>query len=249
MEKLSAASVVNDLKKLSSPAKARASAWFFKTGPGQYGHGDVFIGVTVPEQRLVARRYRGLPLAEVKKLIMSPIHEHRLTGLIILTEDFARADTRTRAQIARWYLAHTRRVNNWDLVDTSAPRIIGTYLRDNDSKIDRNILYKLAMSENIWERRIAIVSTLAFIVENDFVDALKIAEMLLDDTHDLIHKAVGWMLREVGKRSERTLTQFLDTHAAHMPRTSLRYAIERLSPAKKKRYMSVSVLRSKTSLS
>lgn len=220
--------VVSDLQKLVSPAKAKASACFFKTGPGQYGEGDVFIGVTVPEQRIVAKKYKDLSLIEIEKLLESPIHEHRLTGLIIL------AGKRLSKVLFDFYLAHTDCVNNWDLVDSSASYIVGEWLVD---KKDRSILYKLAQSKNFWERRIAIISTGAFIARKDFTDTLAISKLLLHDKHDLIHKAIGWMLREVGKRDQAKEEKFLKKHYKTMPRTMLRYSIERFSESKRHEYL------------
>jgi 3-methyladenine DNA glycosylase AlkD len=228
-----AGGVERELRRLGSREKARASAWFFKTGPGQYGEGDVFIGVTVPEQRKVAKKYRELPLAELEKLLEHKAHECRLTALLILTDQYARAGEPARAKIVKFYLAHTKRVNNWDLVDTSAPRILGDYLVDKD----RRVLYTLAKSKNLWERRIAIVATLSFIMRGESADTLALSELLLADTHDLIHKAVGWMLREVGKRApsgRALLIAFINQHKAQMPRTTLRYAIEHFSPEARK---------------
>ncbi len=235
--------VILALQKMSSPSKAKTSAWFFKTGVGQYGHGDVFIGVTVPEQRLIARTYRDLGLTELHKLLRSPIHEHRLTALHILVLQFQSAtksaDSAARERIVEFYLDHVDRINNWDLVDSSAKYILGEYflINNSESKYGRDLLYKMTMSHNIWERRIAIISTHAFIAHDDFADTLQISEMLLSDTHDLMHKAVGWMLREVGKRSPATLRGFLDKHAHQMPRTSLRYAIEKFSETERKSYL------------
>lgn len=223
--------VVRALKKLGTKEKAASSAWFFKTDKGQYGYGDMFIGVTVPEQRKVARAFRELPLAEAAKLLESKVHEHRLTALLILVGQYKRGDETARAKIVKRYLAHTKRVNNWDLVDTSAPNIVGRYLLDKD----RRVLYKLAKSKNLWERRIAIVATLAFIGNGESADTFAIAELLLADTHDLIHKATGWMLREVGKRVSRlALARFIKVHKADMPRTTLRYATEHFPPELRK---------------
>lgn len=215
-------SVEQELKKLGSKKKAAASAWFFKTGKGQYGYGDVFIGVTVPEQRKIAKQFKNFPLPEIKKLLLSKYHECRLTALIILVAQFQAGDKAMQERIAKFYLANTKRVNNWDLVDSSAPYILGAYLLDKD----RSILYKLVKSKNLWERRIAILAAGAFIRHNDFKDGFALSELLLSDTHDLMHKATGWMLREVGKRSRPALVRFLNTYKAQMPRTALRYAIE-----------------------
>lgn len=231
---LTAREVAAALGKLGTKRKAESSAWFFKTGKGQYGHGDVFIGVTVPEQRRVARAFRELPLAEVAKLLKSAIHEHRLTALLILVEQYKRGDAEARARIVKQYLAHTRHINNWDLVDTSAPTIIGHYLLDKN----RRVLYKLAKSKNLWERRIAIVATLAFIRNGESTDTFATAELLLADPHDLIHKATGWMLREVGARVSRAaLVKFIKLHKADMPRTTLRYAIEHFPPEARRAFL------------
>ncbi|HSX58374.1 MAG TPA: DNA alkylation repair protein [Candidatus Saccharimonadales bacterium] len=223
-----------ELKKLSSEKKAKASAWFFKTGLGQYGEGDLFIGVTVPEQRKIAKVFKDLPLAEVEKLLKSPIHEERLVSLLILNGQFAKGNKTIKKEIYKFYLANTQFVNNWDLVDSSASYIVGTYLLDKP----REILYKLAKSPSLWERRISIISTLAFIVKGESSDTLKIAEVLLNDKEDLMHKAVGWMLREVGKRvSREELVSFLNKHYKNMPRTALRYAIEHFPEAERQKYL------------
>ncbi len=228
-----AKSVEQDLKKLGSKEKSESSQWFFKTGKGQYGYGDVFIGVTVPEQRKVAKKYADLALPDIENLLSSKFHECRLTALLILCSQYKKAEEKTQKTIVKFYLSHLERVNNWDLVDTSARNILGEYLVDKD----RSWLYKLARSQNIWERRVAIVATHAFIVRHDFDDTLAIATILLDDTHDLIHKAVGWMLREVGKRSRPALITYLNEYSSKMPRTALRYAIEHFPEAQRKRYM------------
>lgn len=231
---LTAAQIEKTLKKLGSAEKSRNSEWFFKTGKGQYGYGDVFVGVTVPEQRKVAKEFKGISLAEVGKLLANKIHECRLTALLILIEQYTKGDEKIQVKIAKFYLAHTKHINNWDLVDLSSPRVLGDYLL----KRDRKILYKLAKSKNMWERRIAILATFTFIYNGDSTDALKLAEMLLSDEHDLMHKAVGWMLREVGKRCSRTeLVTFLNAHISHMPRTTLRYAIEHFPPAERKKFL------------
>jgi 3-methyladenine DNA glycosylase AlkD len=222
-----------EMKRQSSPARAKSSQWFFKTGPGQYGEGDKFIGITVPALRTVAKSFAGLSLVDIKKLLYSKIHEERLIAVFILGLQFAKADHKLQDQIVRFYLAHTKQINNWDLVDSSADRILGQYLLDKP----KNILYKLAKSKNLWEKRIAIIATYQFIKNNQFADTMKISEMLLGDSHDLIHKAVGWMLRETGKRDLKTEIKFLDRHYTIMPRTSLRYAIERLPDKFKKHYM------------
>src|SRR3990172_8812125 len=225
-------SLKSDLRKLATPKKAKASEWFFKTGTGQYGEGDQFIGVTVPEQRSVAKKYKDLPLSETEKLLRSPIHEERLVALIILVERSKASDAKTRKEIYDFYLANTDRVNNWDLVHLSAEYIVGGYLADKP----KGTLYELAGSKNLWKRRIAMIATYYYIKQGKGKYTLEIAEILLHDSHDLIQKAVGWMLREVGKRcSERVLTDFLDKHAPEMPRTALRYAIERFPPEKRQK--------------
>lgn len=222
------------LRKTATSEKAKASAWFFKTGPGQYGEGDQFIGATVPEQRKVARAFKDLPLDQVEKLLKSPIHEERLVALFILVGQFQKADEKTKKEIYEFYLSNTDRVNNWDLVDSSAGYILGTYLLDKP----RDILYKLAQSKSLWERRIAAISTLAFIMKGEAADTLKIAEILLDDKEDLMHKAVGWMLREVGKRvSKAELVSFLKKYYSRLPRTTLRYAIEHFPPERRKNFL------------
>jgi 3-methyladenine DNA glycosylase AlkD len=190
----------------------------------------------VPQSRQVAKKFNQLPLGEVRTLLYSRVHEERLVALLILAWRYSSASSsREKEEIVKFYLDHIKRVNNWDLVDLSAPNILGAHLVDRDGR--RRLLYRLAGSENVWERRIAIVATHHFIRNGDFSDTLKIAEMLLQDRHDLIHKAVGWMLREVGKRDAAAEEEFLEKHCSVMPRTMLRYAIERLSERKRRRYM------------
>jgi 3-methyladenine DNA glycosylase AlkD len=224
-----------DFKKLSNPTKAEFLAGFFKTGKGQYAEGDIFLGITVPEQRKLARGYADLSLSHLTKLLNSKIHEHRLTALFILVQRFSRTkqDNKTRKELFTFYMDNKHAVNNWDLVDSSSPYIVGTYLKDKN----RKILYKLAASSTLWDRRIAIVATLAFIRDSDFADTLQISELLLNDKHDLIHKASGWMLREIGKRDRRILENFLIRHHKNMPRTMLRYAIEHFDKDKKQFFM------------
>lgn len=226
-------SVARDLKRLGMSAKAKASAWFFKTGKGQYGFGDIFYGVTVPEQRKIAKHYAELSAGEIIKLFRSKVHECRLTALFILVNQYKRGDAKKRLQIVQLYLAHRKYVNNWDLVDSSAPYILGDHFLGKNKKI----LYKLALSKNLWDKRIAIISTLAFIRADKYKDTIKISKLLLADEHDLIHKAVGWMLREVGNRSMKIETRFLDKYATVMPRTMLRYAIEKFPEVKRKHYL------------
>ena len=221
------------LSQLSDPEKAKLLSGFFKTSKGQYGEGDVFLGIPVPEQRKVAKRYTNLTLNNLQELLNSKYHEHRFTALVILISKYRKADASGKKEIYNFLLKNTDNVNNWDLVDLSAPRIIGEYLVDKD----RSILYKLAKSKSLWERRIAILSTFKFIDNNDFEDALNISELLLHDEHDLIHKAVGWALREIGKRDQKIEERFLNKHSMQMPRTMLRYAIEKFDEKKRKFYL------------
>ena len=222
------------LRKLASKNRAKISRRFFKRGKGEYGEGDVFIGITVPDTRLVARRFYDLPLIEVQKLLQSAIHEERLCALLMLVEMCQKASIEAREKIYTLYLKNSQYVNNWDLVDLSADKIVGAHLNDKP----KNILYRLARSKNVWQRRIAIVATFYFIKNNTFSETLKISKMLLDDPHDLIHKASGWMLREVGKRSLVSEEKFLKKYYTIMPRTMLRYAIERFPERKRKYYLS-----------
>ncbi len=228
-----AALVSRELKGLADPQKKKILQSFFKTGPGQYGEGDLFLGVTVPQSRLVARKYAGLDFPEIRKLMHSPVHEERLAGLMILVFQFQGGNETERGKIFRFYLKHAERVNNWDLVDLSADKIVGAYLRGRS----KSRLYRLARSRNLWRRRIAIVATLDFIRAGRFKDTTALAEKLMGDSHDLIHKACGWMLRETGKRDSVVLEIFLKKHCRAMPRTMLRYAIERLPAPRKRAYM------------
>ena len=225
--------VERELAAVASRKRAKGLAWFFKTGEGEYGAGDRFIGITVPQQRKIALRHVGLPLDEVARLLESPIHEHRFTALEILVAKYTQADKANRSRIFAFYLRHAQRANNWDLVDTSAPYIVGEHLKERP----RAVLDRLAMSRNLWKRRIAIVSTLALIRGGEIGDTFRIAEKLLGDQHDLIHKAVGWALREAGKVSRPALLKFLRSHYSDMPRTTLRYAIERLPPGQRKKIL------------
>jgi 3-methyladenine DNA glycosylase AlkD len=222
-----------DIRSLASVERAEVSRRFFKTGPGQYSEGDKFLGLTVPEMRKLARKYRSLTDEDALELLDSPWHEERLVALILLVGSYERGDQVRRDGIHRAYLANARHINNWDLVDSSAAQIVGQHLRATDLAL----LEKLARSKNLWERRIAIVSTLAFIRQDEFRPTLKISTMLLGDEHDLIHKAVGWMLREAGKRDRTVLDAFLKKHYRDMPRTMLRYAIERHPEALRKKYL------------
>jgi 3-methyladenine DNA glycosylase AlkD len=213
--------------------KANVLQRFFKTGPGEYGEGDIFYGIVVPLQRSIAKKYKDLALADIKVLLDSPVHEERLIGLMILVEQVKKAGELKRKEIFNFYHKNRKRINNWDLVDLTADRISGSYLFDKD----KSILYRLAESDNIWERRIAVMSTFHFIKNNSFDDALGISEKLLNDKHDLIHKAVGWMLREIGNRDLNTEEGFLLKHYKNMPRTMLRYAIEKFPEPKRQAYL------------
>ena len=235
MLRLTAHEIEGELKGLGSKTRAKSSERFFKTGKGQYGEGDVFFGVTVPKQRIIAKKYATLSFKEIEKLLTNNVHECRLTALLILIEQYKRGDEKSKIAIAKFYLTHTKWVHNWDMVDVSAPIILGNHLL----KRNRKMLYALARSKDVWERRIAIVSTFAFIRAGESEDTFSIARLLLADSHDLIHKAVGWMLREVGKRVSRSkLTHFIDSHIQHMPRTTLRYAVEHYPPEFRKDFLS-----------
>lgn len=215
-----------ELQELANPEGARGAQRFFKTNPGEYGEGDIFIGISNPKIRELSKKY-DLNFEELQELLDSEIHEHRFVSLLILKRN------KNKDGAFRFYLANAKRINNWDLVDVSAPQIVGDFLLDKD----RKILYELARSENLWEKRISIVSTFAFIKRNEFEDTLAISKILLDDSHDLIHKAVGWMLREVGKRNQEILEGFLKEHYKDIPRTSLRYSIERFEEDKRKKFL------------
>lgn len=220
--------IVSELNSLKDKEQKKILERFFKTGKGEYGQGDVFLGIRVPVQRKIVKKY-DLSFQDIQKLMDSKIHEHRFTGLLLLMKKY----NKNKKKCFDFYLKNTKNINNWDLVDVSAPNIVGDYLFDKD----RKILYKLAES-GLWERRIAIVSTLYFIRKNDFKDSLQLCEKLVYDEHDLINKAVGWMLREMGKRDEKQLKKFLDKYCKTMPRVTLRYSIERLSENQRKHYLS-----------
>lgn len=225
------------LANYASDADAVNLQWFFKTGPGEYGEGDQFIGVRVPMIRKVCKEFKHLPLTEAQKLIESPFHEHRMAGLIVLTLQYPRATSQVKNDIFDLYMRELmrRNINNWDLVDVTCRQIVGEHLRD-----DRAQLYTLAESNNLWERRVSIISTFAYIARGDASTSLDLAELLLHDHEDLMHKAVGWTLREVGKRcDEQLLRDFLDRHARGMPRTALRYAIEHLPETQRQYYLSI----------
>lgn len=223
----------NELIEIADPDKAKVLSRFFKTGKGEYGEGDVFLGIPVPEQRRIAEKYQGLTVSDIKKLLSSTTHEHRLVALLILIIQYRKESPDGKKRLCDFYLNNRAQVNNWDLVDLSAHHILGDYLLDKD----RAVLYQLAASDNVWERRIAIMSTFAFIRKNQFKDTFSIAEILLQDKHDLIHKAAGWMLREIGKKNQAAEEEFLLKYFKEMPRTMLRYAIERFGDEKRKFYL------------
>ncbi len=226
---------IKELKKetlsKANPEKARILKTFFKTGKGEYGEGDSFLGITVPESRKIAIKYSHLSLSDINELLESKIHEERLVALLILVNNYK--SSQEKENIFNFYLKNTKYINNWDLVDLSADKIVGDHLINKD----KSILYNLAKSNNIWERRISIISTFHFIKNNQFDDTLKISKILLNDTHDLIHKAVGWMLREIGKRVQEVEEHFLKQHYKLMPRTMLRYAIEKFPEEKRNAYL------------
>jgi len=221
-------SVQSDLQKLANKEKARFLVQYFKTS-------DIFLGIIVPKQRAIAKKYRDLPLSDVEELLHNKIHEYRLTALFILCDQFKKADEATKKTFFDFYLSNTKWINNWDLIDLSARDIVGGWLLDKPK--ERNILYKLARSKSIWERRIAIIATSAFMKNSDCADTFAISEILLHDTHDLIHKAVGWMLREAGKRDKKALVDFLAGHYRVMPRMMLRYAIEKFDKPAQQKYL------------
>lgn len=229
----------NEITQLTDKERGAFLQRFFKTGKGDYAEGDIFAGLSVPQSRLLAKKYKDLSLADVKKLLTSPIHEERLIALFILVIQFANGTEEEKKVIYELYLSHTAYINNWDLVDSSADKIVGEYLLDKEMRI----LKKLAKSNSLWERRIAIIATYAYIKQGKCDETFQIAEILMHDKHDLIHKAVGWMLREVGKRcAENVLETFLKKQYLTMPRTMLRYAIERFSEEKRKAYLSGNVV-------
>ncbi len=231
--KHSLSEIQTELRRLADKEIAEHSQRFFKTGKGQYGEGDIFLGIRVPVLRQTAKKYISAPLSVCQGLLESKYHEERLFALIMLVMAYKKADPDAQKRIYHFYLSNTRYVNNWDLVDLSAQYIVGDYLRDRDKKT----LYQLAVSESLWERRIAIISTLNFIRHNEFDYAMHISEILLNDGEDLIHKAVGWMLREIGKRDLATEEGFLKKNYKIMPRTMLRYAIEKFEEEKRLGYL------------
>ena len=223
----------NDLLQLANEQIAEHSQRFFKTGKGEYGEGDIFLGIRVPLLRKLVKKYRGISITEVRKLLHSKFHEERLLAVLMLVQLFKSGDKSVEKQVYDLYLENTEFINNWDLVDISASHIVGAHLHEKD----KAPLYNLVQSKNLWERRIAIIATFYFIRQNEFDDTLKIAEILLNDKEDLIHKAVGWMLREVGKREIEFEEEFLQEHYKIMPRTMLRYAIEKFTETSRKMYL------------
>lgn len=228
---------VAELRRMANPAKAKILQSFSKTGKGEYGAGDIFWGIPMPNERQLAKKYwQKLSQDDLDKLLRSKVHEQRLLALLVQVTQYQEGDTAAKNRIYKHYLARTAFINNWDLVDLSAPKIVGEYLLNKN----RKILYNLARSKNLWKKRIAVISTFTFIKQGQARDTLAIVKLLLKDKHDLIHKACGWMLREVGKRcDETTLLEFLDQNCGHMPRTMLRYAIERLPRQKQLSYLNL----------
>ncbi len=212
---------------------AKTMQWFFKTGKGEYGEGDKFVGIKVPVQRQIAKKFLDLENEDLKILLNSKIHEEKLIALLILVDNYQKANDKGKEKVYKFYLRNSNKINNWDLVDLSAPKIIGEHLLKND----KQILFKFARSKNLWERRIAVISTYTFIKNKQFKTTLQISDILLNDDHDLIQKAVGWMLREVGKQDLKTLENFLKPRYNKMPRTMLRYSIEKFPGKKRKKYL------------
>jgi len=223
----------HELRQLANPAVAAHSARFFRTGPGEYGAGDRFLGIRVPALRALARAHAGLPLAQIGPLLQSVWHEERLLALFLLVDAYRRGNAAQQTLVARFYLKNLRHVNNWDLVDSSAPYILGPWLQHRS----RRLLDQLSASPSLWRRRTAVLAAGHFIRSHDYTDTLRIATRLLHDDEDLIHKATGWMLREVGKRDPAAERRFLDRHAARMPRTMLRYAVEKFPAAERRHYL------------
>lgn len=230
---MKAAEIQKELEIYIDPVKREYLPKFFKTGKGQYGEGDKFLGVVVPNTRIVAKRHKDEPFEVMAELLQSEWHECRLCALLMLVERFKKCDEAGKKKIYQFYLSQTERINNWDLVDLSAPYIVGEYLKDKE----RDDLYRLAESLLLWEQRIAVVATATLIRNNDFIDILRLSEKLLKHKHDLMRKAIGWMLREMGKRDKDLLVQFLDRFHKEMPRTMLRYSIEKMTGEERKHYM------------
>jgi len=225
--------IQSKLRKLGNKQKARVLQRFFKTDTGEYGEGDIFLGIRVPEVRKLAKKYKDIKISDVRNLLKSPIHEERLLALLIFVIKYSKGTDLVKRRVYEVYLKNTRHINSWDLVDLSAEKIVGDYLIDKSKKP----LYNLARSKSLWERRISVMATFHFIKQNKFAETLIIAEILLADKEDLIHKAVGWMLREIGKRHLPTEEKFLNKHCQEMPRTMLRYAIERFPESKRQGYL------------
>ena len=233
MGKMTRAALVRELKAAGDATRAAQVAKYFKTGKGEYGEGDVFLGIQVPVMRRIALRYGELPLVDLEALLDSKIHDHRAAALEIMVRQYERGDAGQRAKLLRFYLSKTERINNWDLVDASARPILGEHLKTGP----RGVLRKLVKSKSLWERRIAIVSTMALVWDGELEDAFEIAAALLDDRHDLIHKATGWVLREAGIVDRARMIAFLEKHYARVPRTTLRYAIEHLPAEDRKKIL------------
>jgi len=231
--KMSLTEIRKAISKQKNPTQAIILQRFFKTGKGEYGEGDIFYGIKVPEQRMVAKQFKDLAFDDLKELIKSKVHEERLIAAFILVDQYKRGDEKKKKIVFDFYLKNRKGINNWDLVDLSAPKIVGAYLIDKEKKL----LYKFANSKDLWEKRISIISTQTFIREYFFEDTLNISKILLQDKHDLIHKAVGWMLREIGNRDLETEEEFLKKHYKAMPRTMLRYAIEKFPEQKRIAYL------------
>lgn len=225
--------ITDEIKQCVDPVKREYLPRFFKTGKGQYGEGDQFLGVVVPNTRIVAKRHKDEPLEVMAELLQSEWHECRLCALLMLVERFKKSDEKGRKEIYDFYLTQTHRINNWDLVDLSAPQIVGEYLLDKS----RDELYRLAESTLLWDQRIAVVATYTLIKNRDFIDILRLSEQLLNHQHDLMQKAIGWMLREMGKRDKDLLVQFLEQYSKKMPRTMLRYSIEKLTDEERRFFM------------
>jgi 3-methyladenine DNA glycosylase AlkD len=227
--------LINEIKRNGNPEKAKGYQRFFKTGKGEYGEGDVFLGLTMPQQREIIKKYTDLSFADLQTLLNSKFHEYRMAALLILNNKYKKAkkDNLEKRRIYEFYMKNTKKINNWDLVDLSAPNVPGAFLLKDGA----DTLRILAKSDNLWERRIAIISTATFIRSGKLGETLAISEMLLHDEHDLIHKAVGWMLREVGKKNKNVLELFLLSRHKEMPRTMLRYSIEKFSPEERKKWM------------
>lgn len=225
--------LTRSLKELADPTLAQHHQRFFKTGPGEYAEGDRFLGIKVPVIRRQIRIFRDMPLDEIQCCLRSPQHEIRMASLLIMVEQYRRADTSLQNRLYKLYCSHTDYINNWDLVDVTAPHIVGAHLLERP----RDRLYQFARSRSLWKRRIAIIATHAFIRQHDFQDTLNLCELLLKDQHDLMHKATGWMLREIGKRNQQVEEDFLQQHYLHMPRTMLRYAIEKFPAVRRQQYL------------